>query len=103
MSQQRQDLLAQKSALLGKAHLVMSDSSSAKWCNGCVIRHLCTLAYSSMFPVCERATPSKDVMAAPRSRVKARKTERFSSATSALSIWSTMALLSRMDDSVNSC
>mmetsp|Transcript_59274 Transcript_59274/g.176335 ORF Transcript_59274/g.176335 Transcript_59274/m.176335 type:complete len:244 (+) Transcript_59274:168-899(+) len=56
-----------------------------------------------MFPVCERATPSKDVMAAPRSRVSARKTARFSSATSARSSWSTIRLLSSMADSVSSC
>ena len=30
--------------------------------------------YSSMLPVCERAIPSKDVMAAPRRRVRERKT-----------------------------
>mmetsp|Transcript_20118 Transcript_20118/g.45708 ORF Transcript_20118/g.45708 Transcript_20118/m.45708 type:complete len:283 (+) Transcript_20118:183-1031(+) len=55
-----------------------------------------------MLPVCERATPSKDVMAAPRRRVSARKTARFSSATSARSNWSTMRLLSSMADSVSS-
>mmetsp|Transcript_45467 Transcript_45467/g.132341 ORF Transcript_45467/g.132341 Transcript_45467/m.132341 type:complete len:283 (-) Transcript_45467:221-1069(-) len=56
-----------------------------------------------MFPVCERAMPSKEVMAAPRSRVRARKTARFSSATSARSNWSTMASLSLMDCCVSSC
>merc|ERR1719486_832013 len=74
----------QKSALSGKAHFEMSDSSSARWCSGCVLRHLCVLLYSSIFPVCERATPSKEVIAAPRSLVRALKTALFSSATSAL-------------------
>mmetsp|Transcript_41369 Transcript_41369/g.115226 ORF Transcript_41369/g.115226 Transcript_41369/m.115226 type:complete len:287 (+) Transcript_41369:227-1087(+) len=55
-----------------------------------------------MFPVCDRAMPSKDVIAAPRSRVKARKTARFSSATSARSNWSTMASLSRIELCVSS-
>merc|ERR1719198_1464499 len=101
LSQNRR-LCNQKSALSGKAHLEMSDSSSAKWCRGWVLRHLCVLLYSSMFPVWERATPSKEVMAAPRRRVSARKTERFSSATSARSSWSTISSLSLIEDSVNS-
>merc|ERR1719515_572162 len=93
----------QKSALSGNAHFEMSDSSSARWCRGCVFLHLWTLLYSSTLPVCALATPSNDVIAAPRSLVKARKTARFSSATSALSNWSTISSDSLMLDSVSSC
>mmetsp|Transcript_12012 Transcript_12012/g.28163 ORF Transcript_12012/g.28163 Transcript_12012/m.28163 type:complete len:362 (+) Transcript_12012:199-1284(+) len=87
----------------GKAHFETSDSSSAKWCSGCEPRHLWTWLYPSMFPVCDRATPSKDVIAAPLSRVSALKIARFSSATSARSSWSTMRSDSRMLASVSSC
>mmetsp|Transcript_38808 Transcript_38808/g.101127 ORF Transcript_38808/g.101127 Transcript_38808/m.101127 type:complete len:352 (+) Transcript_38808:264-1319(+) len=55
-----------------------------------------------MLPVCDLAMPSNDVMAAPRSLVRARNTARFSSATSARSSWSTIWSLSLMELSVSS-
>mmetsp|Transcript_19396 Transcript_19396/g.44122 ORF Transcript_19396/g.44122 Transcript_19396/m.44122 type:complete len:314 (+) Transcript_19396:176-1117(+) len=56
-----------------------------------------------MVPVCDLAMPSKAVRAAPRKRVNARNTARFSSATSARSSWSTIWLLSEIERSVSSC
>mmetsp|Transcript_53932 Transcript_53932/g.175406 ORF Transcript_53932/g.175406 Transcript_53932/m.175406 type:complete len:293 (+) Transcript_53932:106-984(+) len=88
---------------LGKAHLETSASSLAKCMIGCCLRHWVFRANSSTLPVCARATPSKLVMAAPRSRVSARNTARFSSATSARSSWSTIASLSVIEASVSSC
>mmetsp|Transcript_25373 Transcript_25373/g.48569 ORF Transcript_25373/g.48569 Transcript_25373/m.48569 type:complete len:236 (-) Transcript_25373:96-803(-) len=95
-------LFPQKSAF-GNAHLETSASSCARCRIGWALRQEFFLAYSSMLPVCARATPSNEVIAAPRSRVSARKTALFSSATSALSSWSTISLLSAMEDSVSSC
>mmetsp|Transcript_70805 Transcript_70805/g.124963 ORF Transcript_70805/g.124963 Transcript_70805/m.124963 type:complete len:201 (+) Transcript_70805:99-701(+) len=94
---------ATQSAFDGNAHCSTSASSDAKCCTGCSLRQREFCAYSWMFPDADFAIPSKEASAAPRSRVRARKTERCSSASSAFSIWSTIASLSLMDSSVSSC